>query len=125
MRKRWFSKRALQLHLAVIVWVPVCVVCGWWQVTRAFAGNSLSYLYSVEWPIFAILGAVGWWVLIHTDPDTVGAKGLRRAQRRPSTPAPAPPPVRHVEEEDEALAAYNDRLARLSESGAAKTWRRR
>ena len=115
------SKRALQLHLAVLLWVPACALCGWWQVTRAFDGNPLSYLYSVEWPVFAVVGVVIWWVMIHTDPDTVGA----RAQRRAARAAPAAPSVRRVEDEDEELTAYNDRLAELAARGAPKTWRGR
>jgi hypothetical protein len=32
-------------------------------------------------------------------------------------------PERHREDEDEELAAYNDRLAKLAADGRAKTWR--
>ena len=78
MRERWFSRRALTLHLAVVLWVPGCLVAGWWQVTRALDGNGLSYLYSVEWPVFALVGIWMWWSLIHTDPETVGARAQRR-----------------------------------------------
>ena len=108
----------------MVIWVPVCLVCFWWQVTRAFDGNSLSYLYSVEWPMFAVLGVVGWWLMIHTDPDTVGARGLRRGSARRAPTANATP-ARRPEDEDAALAAYNDRLAELARSGDTKTWRRR
>lgn len=143
MRQRWFSARALRLHLALLVWFPACLVAGWWQVTRAFDGNGLSYLYSVEWPVFALVGVWGWWMLVHTDPETVG----RRAQARiaaartsvepvatpghdpDATAAPAAgdgdgPPARRREDEDEALAAYNDRLAELAARGP-QGWRRR
>lgn len=131
MRARWLSRRALLLHLAVVVWTPACVVAGWWQATRAMDGNALSYVYSVEWPLLAIGGVVAWWILVHTDPDTVGARAQRRAQadagatgttlRAVAGPAT---PERRRDQEDEALAAYNDRLAALAASGA-KTWRRR
>ena len=77
-------------------------------------------------------------MLIHTDYDTVGLKGMRRqnqqaaaavrpagrhAGRWPSAPcrSPAPCPAR---EEDPELAAYNARLAQLAEKGP-KTWRNR
>jgi DNA-binding transcriptional regulator of glucitol operon len=126
MRARWFSKRALSLHLAVIIWVPSCLIAGWWQVTRALDGNGLSYLYSVEWPVFAIVGVGAWWVLIHTDPETVGARAQRRLQRleaqtSASTPASA---ARRREDEDEALSAYNDQLSALASANVPKTWRR-
>ena len=136
MRQRWLSGRAFRLHAALLIWFPGCLIAGWWQVNRAFDGNGLSYLYSVEWPVFALVGAWGWWALIHTDPDTVG----RRAQERMSPaegggsedPVAAAgavssggqQPARRREEEDEALAAYNDRLAELAARGP-QSWRHR
>jgi DNA-binding transcriptional regulator of glucitol operon len=111
------------LHLAVLVWVPVCLVAGWWQVNRAFDGNGLSYLYSVEWPVFALVGIWAWWVFIHTDPDEVGAAKQRKMAE--SDPPAASSPAsgrRRPDEEDPELAAYNDRLAALAGRGR-KTWR--
>ncbi len=124
MRQRWLSKRSLLLHLAVVVWVPACLLAGWWQVNRAFDGNGLSYLYSVEWPVFALLGIWGWWVVVHTDPGEVGAAAQRRmtARKMNRDGTDAATPVRRPEEEDEDLAKYNDRLAALAQRGP-KTWR--
>lgn len=68
-RQRWFSRRALLLHLAVVIVAPACLLAGWWQATRALAGNGLSWFYSVEWPVFAVLAVAGWWHLIHEDPE--------------------------------------------------------
>lgn len=134
MRQRWFSRRAVLLHLAVLVWFPTCLLAGWWQVTRAFDGNGLSYLYSVEWPIFAVVGVWGWWMLIHTDPNTVGRRAQAwleskagRGDDQPGkgvAPAAAAQPPRRREAEDEELAAYNDRLADLANRGP-RTWRNR
>ena len=117
------------LHLALFVWFPGCLLAFWWQVHRASGGNGLSYLYSVEWPVFALAGAWGWWQLVHTEPGAVGRRAQARmaaAEGTPDgTPAATPSqPVRHREEEDPALAAYNDRLARLA-AGGPKGWRRR
>ena len=124
MRAQWLSRRSLGLHLAVLLWFPGCLLAGWWQVTRALDGNGLSYLYSVEWPAFALIGVWVWWVQIHTDPNTVGAKAQRRMAADRSRTGIAPvTPERHREDEDEELAAYNDRLAKLAADGRAKTWR--
>jgi len=123
-RQRWFSKRALSLHLAVVLWTPGCLVAGWWQVTRALDGNGLSYLYSVEWPVFAAIGVWVWWIQIHTDPETVGLRAQRRLEA--AQPRPAAPSIttqRRYDDEDAALAAYNDRLAELAASAKPKTWR--
>jgi hypothetical protein len=147
-RQRWLSGRALLLHLALAVWFPGCLIAFWWQVHRAFSGNGLSYVYSVEWPVFAVIGVWAWWQLVHTDPETVGRRAQERlaaaaAARGPDRPVPGRPvlddpasagwmtcspgtvdhPVRRSEHEDPELAAYNDRLARLAAEGP-KTWRK-
>lgn len=143
-RERWLSKRAVPLHVAALVLVPGCAVAAWWQVTRAADGNQLSYLYMVMWPVFGLLAIVFWWILVHTDYDTVGLKGMRRQQSLHAQEATvadadadlAASPDRHGlvteatavpptgPDEDPELAAYNARLASLTAKGA-KTWRNR
>jgi DNA-binding transcriptional regulator of glucitol operon len=131
---RWLSRRAVALHAAVLVFVPACALAAWWQINRAESGNQLSYLYSVMWPVFGILGIYFWWMLIHTDFDDVGLKGMRRQQAAAADPDSVtvitPPPGRPRQEasptvaEDPELAAYNERLAELAAKGP-KTWRTR
>lgn len=124
MRQRWFSKRAMLLHAAVLLWTPGCLVAGWWQVTRALGGNGLSYLYSVEWPVFAVIGVWVWWIQIHTDPESVGLRGQRRLEAaRAPVGTPTVTTVRRYDDEDAELAAYNDRLAQLAANSKPKTWR--
>jgi len=76
-RRRWLSRRALLLHLEVAVVAPGCAVAGWWQATRALSGNGLSWFYSVEWPVFALLAIWGWWHLLHEDPDAYRRRKAR------------------------------------------------
>jgi hypothetical protein len=141
-RARWLSRRAIFLHVSVVLFVPGCFAAAWWQITRAFDGNGLSYLYSVEWPIFAMLGVYFWWMFLHIDYDAVGLRGMRNqaaagAAGAAATGAPAPdatpePPVAAAmgdpagrdaqHSEDPELAAYNSRLSALAASGP-KTWR--
>jgi len=114
------------LHLSVIAWVPACLFAGYWQVTRAFDGNGLSYLYSVEWPLITIGGVWVWWMLLHIDPEKVGAKaqaGTIEADRVAQA-AQAVVVRSRVQDEDPELAAYNDRLAALAAADKPKTWRR-
>ena len=102
----------------------MCLLAGWWQVNRALSGNFLSYLYSVEWPIFAILAAVAWWQLIHDAPVQVGPSGA--GQVEPASPeegGPASRPVWDPGLETPELQAYNERLRQLAERGSRKTWR--
>jgi hypothetical protein len=65
------------LHLAVVIVAPACVLAGWWQATRALAGNGLSWAYSVEWPIFALIAIAGWWQLVHEDPEAYRERKTR------------------------------------------------
>lgn len=96
LRRRWLSPRALLLHLEVLVVAPGCAVAGWWQATRALGGNELSWVYSVEWPIFALLAIAGWWHLVHEDPEAYRArrwKVTRREEAASGAPAAAAPMV--------------------------------
>jgi len=71
---------------------PGCAVAGWWQATRALAGNGLSWVYSVEWPVFALIAIYGWWYLIHEDPEVlrVRKQGTQVANSKAGTAAGAP-----------------------------------
>jgi hypothetical protein len=89
LRKRWLSPRALLLHLAMVVIVSGCALASWWQATRALSGNGLSWLYSVEWPIFGLIAIAGWWQLVHEDPEAYQA---RKSRPRYSTEMPFAPP---------------------------------
>jgi hypothetical protein len=121
-RTRWLSPRSLALHLLLIVWIVGCSLAAWWQVGRAIQGNQYSYLYAVEWPVFAVAGVFGWWALLHTEPATAEAREARR-QTEARLRAEAQAAKRHRDEEDPELAAYNDHLAALAASGRRKSWR--
>ena len=134
---RWTSRRALVAHAALVVWVPGCAVATWWQVGIARSGDDLGWIYSFMWPCFALFSLVLWWNLVHDDPDTVGARGLRRLQEQQrqeeaagAEPEAAPEaddaddPIARAEAEDAELAAYNAYLAELSRGSGTKTWRR-
>lgn len=111
--------------MAVLVFVPACGVAAWWQITRAFDGNGLSYLYSIEWPIFAVLAVYFWWLFIHTDYENAGLKGTQKKLAAAAQAAPATPQdvvLHEADSSDPELAAYNARLAALSAHGP-KTWR--
>jgi len=75
------SRRAFVLHFLLVTVVPGCLVAGWWQVNRALSGNLLSYFYSIEWPIFAILGVIAWWQLVHDQPLASDFEAPREVRR--------------------------------------------
>jgi hypothetical protein len=92
---------------------PLCVLAAWWQVDRAMAGNVLSYLYAVEWPLFAGVAVWVWWHLIHTELDPA----LR--------PGPTPPAWLTWDRAQESpeLRAYNQYLLQLHISRRMQPWR--
>ena len=127
--RRWSSRRALIAHGVLVIWVPGCAVACWWQVTVALSGDDLGWVYTFMWPAFAVFGAVLWWHLVHDDPDTVGARGLRRLREQaPTDSSPSQSAsddvIARAEAEDAELAAYNAYLAELQRGPQTKTWRR-
>src|SRR5260370_23382716 len=60
---RWrvlLTPRWLSWHLSAVAAVAGMIWLGDWQLRRALAGNSLSWAYTFEWPVFAIFGVVFW-----------------------------------------------------------------
>ena len=62
------------LHVAFVIIATACLFAGWWQVHRAMQGNTLSYLYSVEWPAFAVVAGIGWWQMFHDTPEDLAER---------------------------------------------------
>ena len=73
----WSSGRAVSLHVALAVFVPGCVALTWWQVSRALGGNTLSWVYTFEWPLFGAYAVYMWWKLVHDDPNAAPVAGDR------------------------------------------------
>lgn len=48
-------------HLAAVALIAGFLALGWWQYSRATGGNTLSWGYTVEWPVFAGFVAFIWW----------------------------------------------------------------
>lgn len=114
------------MHFLLVTVVPGCLIAGWWQVHRALSGNLLSYFYSVEWPIFALLGLIAWWQLVHDErvptdfdkPEKTSRSFLHRDDEVPSPPLVWDPALETPE-----LVAYNHYLQALSAGQGRKTWR--
>ena len=122
MKSKYFSPRAFGLHVALVIWIAMCAYAAWWQVGRAAEGNSLSYFYAIEWPVFAIFGVLGWYALLNMEKVTEEEEEVRRefeAMRRSEARA-----AREASRipEDADLAAYNDHLAGLATKPKKKLW---
>lgn len=51
--KRLCTPGWLARHVAALTLVAAFLALGWWQISRAAGGNTLSWAYAVEWPVFA------------------------------------------------------------------------
>jgi len=111
----------------VLIVVPGCLALGWWQLTRALSGNTLSWAYVFEWPIFAGYAVYMWWKLTHDQPSSGHGAGPDGADAGADSREPANDPAEQGEraeqgDEDEELASYNSYLAALNASGKRKHW---
>ena len=123
-RKVWLSRRAIKLHVVILVIVPSFLALCFWQINRALGGNSLSWAYVFEWPIFAAYAVYMWWRFVHEAArDTSVVVTADAEPGGPVDAADAAPTAsadsRREGKEDAELAAYNDYLARLAERDRA------
>jgi DNA-binding transcriptional regulator of glucitol operon len=121
-KKVWFSRRAVKLHVVILIVVPAFLALCLWQVSRALGGNSLSWAYVFEWPIFAAYAVYMWWRFVHEAAEDASATAGDHvdADGATSPTSKAPRPAGAAEEtEDAELAAYNDYLAQLAERDRA------
>lgn len=124
MRRKYFSLRAIGLHCALVFWIVLCALAAWWQVGRAVQGNSLSFLYAIEWPLIGVLGIVGWYSLLNTEKGSEEKERERREyEEKMRADAQMARELAAVREgEDPALTAYNDHLAQLSQTPKKRLW---
>jgi DNA-binding transcriptional regulator of glucitol operon len=113
----WFSRRALKLHAVILIVVPGFMALCAWQIERAVGGNTLSWAYVFEWPLFAAYAVYMWWRFLHEEPDASPVAPTENGHA-PVVAMPDPP-TGSATEEDAELAAYNDYLARLAERDRA------
>ena len=117
----WLSRRALKLHAVILIVVPGFMALCLWQLSRALGGNTLSWAYVFEWPLFAGYAIYMWWRLVHEAPEaTPPPASAADAGGGPDASAAADPArAAHQEKEDAELAAYNEYLAQLAERDKA------
>ena len=129
-RPRWFfliTPRWLAWHAFVVVAFIGMLWLGDWQFHRAESGNSLSWAYTFEWPIFAVLGVVFWVKTIidefkpaappGAEPEVSLPAGAGQAPggARPADPALGSGDADADPDADRELADYNAYLVRLNE----------
>ncbi len=122
MKSKYLSRRALVLHICLVLWVSMCAAAAWWQVSRAVNGNSLSFLYAIEWPCFGVLGVLGWYAMLNTEKVTANQEAARREYEEQMRAEARAARAQSEEPEDPTLAAYNDHLADLATEPKKRLW---
>lgn len=130
--KRLLTPAWIARHVLTALLVVGFLALGWWQISRAAAGNTLSWGYAVEWPIFAGFVVFLWFrEARHTlrggdRPDApaaaeqfarpgAGPGGVRRPVRSARLVAVPPDPG-----EDAELTDYNRYLSWLNANPGAR-----
>lgn len=101
-----WSHSTLRYHLAFLPAVCVCLLAGWFELTRARGGREIAWVYAVEWPLFAVV-LIFMWRRVVTDGET----------RRPSPPRP--PGDGDIPHDDPGLRAWQAYLDALEHDDAS------
>ena len=117
-RSRLFSWRILRLHLALIVCAVAFGLLANWQFKRALGGNTLSWAYAIEWPLFMVYAFVLWRRLLL---DELGIPSRQRSRHLPRsitrwTKSRAERNEQRSIEQETARQSYNDYLGSLSDN---------
>jgi hypothetical protein len=64
------------MHVTLLILLPTFAWLTRWQLSRALGGNTLSWAYTFEWPLFAGYAVYVWWQLIHDQPTAVSRRVL-------------------------------------------------
>ena len=124
-------------HLLALVLVVAFLGLGWWQFSRASGGNTLSWGYTFEWPVFAGFVAFLWFREAQLarrptpEPKEAGPKEAGPKEAEPAAkpgkgaPVTVGRPVRVAVQaapgaDDPELDAYNDYLAWLKTHPGAR-----
>lgn len=119
-------------HVLALVVTAAFLALGWWQFDRASGGNSLSWGYTFEWPVFAGFVVFLWFREVQTarrpaekPADQPADEPAAAPERLPGAPVTVGRPVRvavqaATAEDDPELDAYNDYLAWLAAHPGAR-----
>ena len=81
--RRYFTPRCIAMHITLLVLLPAFAFLTKWQLDRALGGNTLSWAYTFEWPLFAGYAVYVWWQLIHDNSTAVTRRWANKGPPRP------------------------------------------
>ena len=93
------TKRILGIHAGLAFAEVICVSAFTLEISRALSGNTLSWAYVVEWPVFAAYAIYLWRRLLKDERAPL--------EQRDDTPN---------EPDDPALGAYNAYLREVHQA---------
>ncbi len=108
---------AFRLHLTLVLGLALCISAFIFEVMRALGGNTLSWAYVFEWPIFAAFATYMWWNLLHGNDGS----SRRRKGATPSTDQVAERPGSPAVEVDPDLAAWEAYLREMEADEARRS----
>ena len=114
MKSTYLTKQAIVLHVCLVAWLAMCASAAFWQAGRALQGNSLSFLYTIEWPCFAVLGIFGWWALLNQEKVTEHQEKARRDFEEKQRALAQAARAAESASEDPQMAAYNNHLETIA-----------
>jgi hypothetical protein len=116
--RRLLTPKWLLGHALVWTAVAAFLALGWWQAGRAAEGNTLSWAYTFEWPLFAVFVLVMWvreMRITLRGSASAGESGGESGARRPEARRREPVITRREANLDDGDPEYNRYLARLNE----------
>jgi DNA-binding transcriptional regulator of glucitol operon len=117
LRPRW-----LAWHLFAVVATLGMLWLGRWQLHRAESGNELSWAYTVEWPLFAIMGVYFWAKTLRDELRSQASSGRTTATADSTATSDSAPAG--VADTAAAADAYVERLkAEVRRHGGWRGWR--
>jgi hypothetical protein len=104
------TAHSVRKYLPLFLGLPGCLAAGWFELTRALGGREIAWIYTFEWPLYAVVGTYMWWQIWHREPAARSARDSavgRRHGRRIARP------VSDRLDDDPGLAAWQQYLANL------------
>lgn len=93
--RRLLTPPWIVLHCFAVALTIAFGLLGWWQLSRAQAGNAISWGYALEWPLFAVFTLALWirQMRLELRKDRPEGETTRRSK-------PEPPPMTSPFESD-------------------------
>ncbi len=116
---------ALRLHLTLAVGLTICLTAFAFEISRALGGNTLSWAYVFEWPIFAAFALYMWWNLLHDEdgsrPRRAPTGGGSAADGGTASPTEGTPVGTKDDDPDPDLVAWQEYLRTMEAEEARLT----